>query len=95
MAPVYIAADFQRAVVGSLVPDGVVRDAAVFPRHLPDHQSADPHQRHHVSTLAFARQAVGERVDLVYLGGLGFSRVVHEIEFGIPRSPAPVALRSS
>jgi hypothetical protein len=39
-----------------------------------------------VSTLAFARQAVGERVDLVYLGGLGFSRVVHEIEFGIPRS---------
>ena len=38
-----------------------------------------------MSTLAFVRQAVGERVDLVYLGGLGFSRVVHEIEFSIPR----------
>ena len=33
-----------------------------------------------VSTLAFVRQVVGERVDL---GDLGFSRIVHEIEFGI------------
>jgi len=80
--PVYIAADIQRAVVGSLVADGLVADAAIFP--IISQQTRI--RATTVSTLAFVRQAVGERVDLVYLGGLGFSRVVHEIEFGIPRS---------
>jgi len=41
------------------------------------------------SALAFARQSIGSRVDLVYLGGVGFSRVVHEIEYGIPRELQP------
>ena len=80
--PVYIAADIPRAVVGRLVADGLVADAAIFP--IISQQTRA--RATTVSTLAFARQAVGERVDLVYLGGLGFSRVVHEIEFGIPRS---------
>lgn len=80
--PVYIAAEIQRAVVGSLVADGLVGDATIFP--IISQQTRT--RTTTVSTLAFARQAVGERVDLVYLGGLGFSRVVHEIEFGIPRS---------
>ncbi len=74
--PIYIAADLPRTVVGSLVPD-----AAIFP--IISQQTRM--RTNTVSTLAFVRQAVGERVDLVYLGGLGFSRVVHEIEFGIPR----------
>ena len=76
-----IAAGIPRAVVGSLVADGLVADAAIFP--IISQQTRM--RASTVSTLAFVRQAVGERVDLVYLGGLGFSRVVREIEFGIPR----------
>jgi hypothetical protein len=38
-----------------------------------------------LSTLAVVRQAPGKRVEIAYLAGLGFSRVVREIEFGIPR----------
>ena len=34
------------------------------------------------SALLTARQSLGGRVDLVYLGGIGFSRVVREIEYG-------------
>jgi hypothetical protein len=37
------------------------------------------------SALAFARQSLGGRVELAYLGGIGFSRVVREIEFDFPR----------
>lgn len=37
-----------------------------------------------LSTLAFVRQSLGARADMVYLGGLGFSRVVRETEFGAP-----------
>lgn len=84
--PVYIAADIQRAVVGRFAPDGVVADPAIFPPIFPIISQQTRIRATTVSTLAFARQAVGARVDLVYLGGLGFSRVVHEIEFGIPRS---------
>ena len=79
--PVFIAADLPRGVVGSLVADGLLADAAIFP--IISQQTRM--RASTVSTLAFVRQAVGESVDLVYLGGLGFSRVVHEIEFGIPR----------
>ena len=38
-----------------------------------------------MSALLTARQSLGGKVDLVYLGGVGFSRVVHEIEYGFPR----------
>jgi hypothetical protein len=79
--PVYIAADIQRAVVGPLAAYGLVTGGAIFP--IISQQTRISATT--LSTLAFARQAVGERVDLVYLGGLGFSRVVHEIELGIPR----------
>jgi len=79
--PFYIAADVERAVVGDLVAHGLVPNAAIFP--IISQQTRI--RATTVSTLAFARQAVGARVDLVYLGGLGFSRVEHEIEFGIPR----------
>lgn len=44
------------------------------------------------SALLTARQPLGARVELVYLGGVGFSRVVREIEYGygFPRIAAPV-----
>jgi hypothetical protein len=37
------------------------------------------------SALAFVRQTLGSRVELAYLGGIGFSRVVRDTEFGFPR----------
>jgi hypothetical protein len=44
------------------------------------------------SALLTARQPLGGRAELVYLGGVGFSRVVRESEygFGLPRIAAPV-----
>ena len=48
-----------------------------------------------MSALLTARQSLGGRVDLVYLGGVGFSRVVREIEYGFPRGILPVPLPPS
>jgi hypothetical protein len=42
------------------------------------------------SALLTARQPLGRRVELVYLGGIGFSRVVRSIEYGFPRPLFPV-----
>jgi hypothetical protein len=44
------------------------------------------------SALLIARQALGGRAELVYLGGVGFSRVVREIDYGygFSRIAAPV-----
>jgi hypothetical protein len=45
------------------------------------------------SALLVARQPLGGgRVELAYLGGVGFSRVVREIEFSIPRGLVPAGL---
>ena len=43
------------------------------------------------STLLTARQPLGARAELVYLGGVGFSRVVRETEYGFPRGLLPLA----
>ena len=43
------------------------------------------------SALLTARQPIGGRVELVYLGGVGFSRVVREIEYGFPGVFLPLA----
>ena len=43
------------------------------------------------SALLTARQSLGGRVDLVYLGGVGFSRVVREVDFGFNRMGVPRA----
>jgi len=42
------------------------------------------------SALLVARQPLGGRVELAYLGGVGFSRVVRDTEFGFPRLILPV-----
>lgn len=55
------------------------------------------------SALLTARQSLGGRVDLVYLGGVGFSRVVREIEYGftggilplVPSIPRSYSTRST
>jgi hypothetical protein len=85
--PVYIATELQRPVPSDLVPPGLILDASIFP-------IISQQTRLRTSTLGalvFVRQSAGARVDLVYLGGIGFSRVVHEIEYGVPR-PLPAAL---
>jgi len=43
------------------------------------------------SALVFARQSLGRRVDLVYLGGIGFSRVVRDVEYGFPQLLSPLS----
>jgi hypothetical protein len=43
------------------------------------------------SALLALRQPLGGRVELVYLGGVGFSRVVREIEYGFGGIVLPVA----
>jgi len=43
------------------------------------------------SALVFARQSLGSRVDLVYLGGVGFSRVVRDVEYGFPQLLTPLS----
>lgn len=90
--PVYLAADAQRGVIGDLLGASVVPDGLIAPII-----SQRTRMRvNTLSTLAFLRQPVGERVDLVYLGGLGFSRVVHDVEFGFSRIlPARVVLPSN
>jgi len=42
------------------------------------------------SALLTARQPIGRGIELVYLGGVGFSRVVREAEFGFPRLGGPL-----
>ena len=46
-----------------------------------------------MSALVVARQPLGGRVELAYLGGVGFSRVVREIEFSIPRGILPAGIQ--
>jgi hypothetical protein len=43
------------------------------------------------SALLTVRQPLGRRAALVYLGGVGFSRVVREIEYAFPRGILPFA----
>lgn len=42
------------------------------------------------STLLVARHPIGDRVELAYMGGIGFSRVVRKTEFNFPRGILPV-----
>lgn len=46
------------------------------------------------SALLTARQPLGRGIELVYLGGVGFSRVVRETEFGFPRLGGPLTPRA-
>lgn len=50
-----------------------------------------------ISALLTARQSLSGRVDLVALGGVGFSRVVRETEFGFPGGilPLPASIQRS
>jgi hypothetical protein len=91
--PIYLARDLPSGVLDLL-------GASAFPdalsRSIVSQQSRT--RASTLSTLAFLRQPLSDRVDLVYLGGIGFSRVVHEMEYGFPRilaAPAGLVLPSS
>jgi hypothetical protein len=81
--PIY-AAGVQDGVVRGLRAEGIIGDGSL----LPIISQRTEVRATTTSALAFARQSLGSRVDLVYLGGVGFSRVVHDIEFGVPRGLA-------
>ena len=84
--PIYLAAS-ERVALSSGIGAPYLPDSS-FPSILS--QST----RVRVSTtsaLLTARQPLGGRIELVYLGGVGFSRVVREIEYGFPRLALPVA----
>lgn len=67
--PIYYATDAQRAAVIGTLP--------IISQQTRVRTST-------LSALAFARQPIGGRVDLVYLGGVGFSRMTQSITFGVP-----------
>lgn len=82
--PIYLADSSSSSYpvgMGGLVPD------LVFPSIIS--QTARVRSST-TSALLTLRQPVGGRVELVYLGGVGFSRVVREIEFGFPRVILPI-----
>jgi hypothetical protein len=70
---------------GAVVPSGVDSFVPYFSQTMRVRTST-------TSALLTARQPLGGRVELVYLGGVGFSRVVRESEYGygFPRIAAPV-----
>jgi hypothetical protein len=43
-----------------------------------------------LDTVAWVAQPIGDRVDLVYLGGVAFNRTVEEVRFEVPRRLLPV-----
>lgn len=43
-----------------------------------------------LDTIAWVVQPVGSRVDLVYLGGVAFTRIVEEVDFSVTRRAAAV-----
>ena len=48
-----------------------------------------------LDTVAWFAQSVGSRVDLVYLGGVAFNRVVEEVTFQFNRRPAGLIVPTS
>lgn len=82
--PIYTAANSGSLPVGTLAGDGLRPDPASLSLLIAQ---TSRRRTTTVSALAVLRHGVGTRVDLVYLGGVGFSRVVQHVEFGIPRGP--------
>lgn len=69
-------------------PSPALVSAAIFPDFVfPIFESTIRLKRRNttIDTVAWVAQAVGGRVDLVYLGGVAFSRVVEEIDFQVSR----------
>jgi hypothetical protein len=81
------------AAIGDLFPGGPVASGLPPDLSFPSILSESSRVRAATtSALAFARQSLGTRVELVYLGGVGFSRVVREIEYGFGARIPPLEL---
>ena len=48
-----------------------------------------------LDTVAWVAQRVGRRANLVYLGGIGFSRIAEHVEFAFTRRPIGIILPTS
>jgi hypothetical protein len=83
--PIYYATDAQRAAVAGAVGVPAIADVGILP--IISQQTRI--RTATLSALAFARQPVGARVELVYLGGIGFSRMTQTITFGVPGRALP------
>jgi len=84
--PIYLAAS-ERAALSSGIGGPYLPDTT-FPSIISQSMRV---RTSTTSALLTARQRLGGRIELVYLGGVGFSRVVREIEYGFPRLALPVA----
>jgi hypothetical protein len=86
--PVYLAALDSR-VTSTLFADLGFPPNLTFPSFMSQTTRA---RATTTSALVVARQPLGSRIELAYLGGIGFSRVVREMEFGFPRGVIPLGL---
>jgi len=86
--PFYLPAAIVDLYPGGTVANGLLPDLS-FPSLLPETSRV---RAATTSALVFARQSLGTRVELVYLGGIGFSRVVREIEYGFGGRIPPLGL---
>src|SRR5687767_5401208 len=82
--PIYLAAA-ERAALSSST--GLYLPDSIFPSIISQSMRV---RASTTSALLTARQSLGGRVELVYLGGVGFSRVVREVDFGFNRMGVPV-----
>jgi hypothetical protein len=85
--PIYLAASDQPVSPGSVPPGSL--GAYTFPSIIGQSTRV---RATTTSALLVAHQQLGGRVELAYLGGVGFSRVVREVEFGFPRGIVPAGL---
>lgn len=86
--PIYLPAAIVDLYPGGPVANGLPPDLS-FPSILSETSRV---RAATTSALVFARQSLGTRVELVYLGGVGFSRVVREIEYGFGGRIPPLEL---
>ena len=82
--PIYLAAAERAAVSADL---GLYLPDSIFPSIISQSMRV---RTSTTSALLTARQSLGGRVALVYLGGVGFSRVVRVIDYGFNRMGVPV-----
>lgn len=86
--PIYLA-DFDELSF-SVGPDGSV-SSGIYPTFPSIISQSMRVRTSTTSALLTARQPVGSRVELVYLGGVGFSRVVRQIDYGFGGFILPLA----
>ena len=86
--PIPLAVGAASTQAGLAVPTGIV---------FPVFESRIRFQRRNTTldTVAWVAQRAGSRVDLVYLAGIAFTRIVEDVDFEFTRHPIGIVLPSS